>query len=601
LPKDTDIEADVVVVGFGAAGACAALEAASAGYSVLVLDRFGGGGATALSGGVVYAGGGTPQQRAAGVTDSPEAMFGYLRTEVGDVVPVATLRDFCAGSAAMLAWLEGHGVPFEGSLCPDKTSYPINRYYLYYSGSELSATDVAPPAPRGHRTRGRGTSGGLLYARLAAAVRGSGARVLTQTAAQRLVTGPDGGVTGVECLSLRGAPGWARLAHRGLHRWSVKPYLYAPKAGRVLHRPVGWLERRYARPLRLGAAHGVVLAAGGFAANRPMLRAHAPAARGGLPLATPGDDGTGIRLGAEAGGATAFLDRVSVWRFLSPPPALLTGVLVDQAGARVCDESRYGAAIGDAIVRRGGQAWLLVDRVTRAEARSQVRGSTLWFQRLQAWYLLTSGTVSAPTVAEVATRAGIDPDGLAATLAGYNAAARDPAARDPAGKPAELTRPQDQPPYSLIDCSVRPRLFYPAPVLTLGGLVVAPESGQVLRADGSAVDGLYAAGRTAAGLCSRSYVSGLSLADCVFSGRRAGRHAAMAPPNAVATEQPGRRLPRQALAPDDACVRCGAAYPRITVDDPVITEHPGNYRCQKSPRKPDPPRYPRTYAAKRTT
>ena len=57
-------------------------------------------------------------------------------------------------------------------------------------------------------------------------------------------------------------------------------------------------------------------------------------------------------------------------------------------------------------------------------------------------------------------------------------------------------------------------------MLTLGGLVVAPESGQVLRPDGSPVDGLYAAGRSAAGLCSRSYVSGLSLADCVFSGRR---------------------------------------------------------------------------------
>ena len=55
---------------------------------------------------------------------------------------------------------------------------------------------------------------------------------------------------------------------------------------------------------------------------------------------------------------------------------------------------------------------------------------------------------------------------------------------------------------------------------------MAPGSGQVLRPDGRPVDGLYAAGRTAAGLCSRSYVSGLSLADCVFSGRRAGHHAA---------------------------------------------------------------------------
>jgi 3-oxo-5alpha-steroid 4-dehydrogenase len=57
----------------------------------------------------------------------------------------------------------------------------------------------------------------------------------------------------------------------------------------------------------------------------------------------------------------------------------------------------------------------------------------------------------------------------------------------------------------------------------------------VRRAGGGPVDGLYAAGRTAAGLCSRSYVSGLSLADCVFSGRRAGRSVAAGP----AVSEPG--------------------------------------------------------------
>jgi 3-oxo-5alpha-steroid 4-dehydrogenase len=255
--------------------------------------------------------------------------------------------------------------------------------------------------------------------------------VLPQTTARELITDPDGRVTGVACLSLRGSPGWARLAHRELHRWSVKPYLYVPKAGRILHRPVAWLERRYARPLRVGAARCVVVAAGGFAANRPMMRAHAPAARGGLPLATPGDDGSGIGLGTGAGGATAFLDRVSIWRFLSPPPALLGGLLVDRDGDRVCDESRYGAALGDAIVRRGGRAWLLADRATLADARRQIRRSTLWFQRLQAWYLL-AGAVRAPTVAAVAARVGLDPDRLEATLAAYNAAAHDPALPDPA-------------------------------------------------------------------------------------------------------------------------------------------------------------------------
>jgi len=552
VPPAWDIQADVVVVGFGAAGACAALEAAAAGCDVVVLDRFAGGGATALSGGVIYAGGGTSHQLAAGVRDSPEAMFSYLSLEAGDAVSPATLREFCQGSPGMLAWLAHHGVPFEGSLCPDKTSYPTNRHYLYYSGSELSDASAAPPAPRGHRVRGRGTSGKLLFARLARAVTGSGARVLAQTTAYRLVTDSSGRVTGAECRTLRrwpggsaepggsagsadpSAPAWARATHRVLHRWSARPYLYAPKLGRVLHRPVAWLERRYGRPLLVGARRGVILAAGGFVANRQMMREHAPAGRGGLPLGTPGDDGSGIRLGVQAGGAAAFLDRVSVWRFLSPPPALLSGVLVDRAGRRVCDESRYGAAIGEAIVaRHQGRAWLLADRDTVARARRELRRSTLWFQRLQAVYLLTAGRVSAPTVAGVAARAGIDPAGLAATLAAYNAAAAA-GQPDPAGKRAGLVRTQDRPPFSLIDCSVRPRLAYPAPMLTLGGLVVAEQTGQVRRPDGTAVPGLYAAGRSAAGLCSRSYVSGLSLADCVFSGRRAGRHAAAAVPVASA-------------------------------------------------------------------
>jgi 3-oxo-5alpha-steroid 4-dehydrogenase len=534
-----DIEADVVVVGFGAAGACAALEAAAAGRSVVVLDRFEGGGATALSGGVVYAGGGTPQQRAAGVTDTAADMFGYLRTEVGDVVPPEVLRQFCDDSVTMLGWLESHGVPFEGSLCPDKTSYPTNRHYLYYSGSEMSARAFAHPAPRGHRTRGRGTSGGLLFARLAAAAKRAGIQVVTQTQAVRVILA-DGRAVGVECRSLRGAPWWARTAHRLLHRAARKPYLYVPKAGRLMHRPAGWLERRYGRPLLVRAARGVVISAGGFGASRELLRAHAPSARGGLPLATPGDDGSGLLLGTGAGGAAALLDRVSVWRFLSPPPALLRGILVDAGGKRICDESRYGAAIGDEIIRRGGRAWLLADQATIAAARQELRGSTLWFQWLQARYLLTFGRVTAGTVAGVAAKAGVDPDGLAATVAAYNAVASSAglsgaglsgagaASADPAGKPADLVAAQDQPPYSLIDFSIRPRLMYPAPVLTLGGLVVDHGTGQVLRADAAAIPGLYAAGRSAVGLCSRSYVSGLSLADCVFSGRRAGRHASAA-------------------------------------------------------------------------
>ena len=67
--------ADVIVVGFGGAGACAALEAAASGARVMLLEvASGSGGTTALAGGQIYIGGGTPIQQACGFEDSVEDM-----------------------------------------------------------------------------------------------------------------------------------------------------------------------------------------------------------------------------------------------------------------------------------------------------------------------------------------------------------------------------------------------------------------------------------------------------------------------------------------------------------------------------------------------
>jgi 3-oxo-5alpha-steroid 4-dehydrogenase len=522
----TDLVADVVIVGFGAAGACAAIEAADAGADVLVVDRFQGGGASAVSGGVVYAGGGTAQQRAAGVEDSVTSMYDYLRLETEDVVSEETLRRFCAGSTEMVTWLEGNGVPFEGSLCPYKTSYPNDDFYLYYSGSESAGRfrDVAKPAARGHRVKGPGTSGKLLFARLAAAVRRRGVRVLPQANARSLVTDDSGAVIGLRVSTLRDAPAWVRTSHRLLGHYSAKPGIYVPALRKVLHRRVVALERRYARDLEITARRGVVLCAGGFIANRELVREHAPAYRGGLALGTSADDGSGIRLGTEAGGVTADLHRITAWRFITPPSAFLGGLLVDVDGRRIIDESRYGAAIGEALItRHEGKGWLLIDAAIVREARRDARGQSQWFQWLQALYLLRRGRITADTIAELARRAGIDEEGLAATVGAYRGDGPDPA-----GKPPEFVRPLDTPPYSLVDVSIKPSLGFPCPMLTLGGLVVDENSGRVRGGGGEPIVGLYAAGRSAVGICSRSYVSGLSLADCVFSGRRAGLSSALA-------------------------------------------------------------------------
>jgi 3-oxo-5alpha-steroid 4-dehydrogenase len=101
------------------------------------------------------------------------------------------------------------------------------------------------------------------------------------------------------------------------------------------------------------------------------------------------------------------------------------------------------------------------------------------------------------------------------------------------GKPAEFVHPVEHGPYSLIAISIKRSLINPCPMFTLGGLIVDEETGAVKTPGGQPIDGLFAAGRTAIGICANSYVSGLSLADCVYSGRRAAEHAVRRPSSAA--------------------------------------------------------------------
>ena len=526
-----DESVDVVVVGYGMAGVSAALEARAAGAEVLALDRYDGGGSTAISGGIVYAGGGTAFQRAAGVEDTPENMLAYLRTVVGDAVSERTLRRFCDESPAMIDWLTGHGVEFGSEVSPYKTSYPRDEYLLYYSGSESAgeAAEVAIPAPRGHRARGRGNTGGDLFRPLVSAADWAGVRVARGTRVTGLVR-EGAAVVGVEALTLRGAPAAVRRRYSALAALAIMPGVYVPQLRTALLRRLERIERRHARPLRVRAEQGVILAGGGFFSNPEMVDRYAPAFAGGLPLGTPGDDGAVIRMGMSAGGRVDRMDEISAWRFISPPSAMLGALFVGRAGVRRLDESRYGADLGHALVTRdGGVGWLLVDADLMERARGQLKAQSQWFQRVQAATLMRVGTHTGATIAEVARSAGIDVAALEATVAEHNAAIAE-GRRDPMGKTDEFRAPVVTPPFRLLDVSVAqssslPMDTNPLPMISLGGLVVDEDTGEVLDEAGAPVVGLYAAGRSAVGICSNGYNSGLSLADCVFSGRRAGEHA----------------------------------------------------------------------------
>ncbi|MFO8101550.1 MAG: FAD-binding protein [Dehalococcoidia bacterium] len=525
-----DDQVDVIVVGLGGAGASAAVEAADNGSSVLVIERFSGGGATKASGGIVYAGGGTPYQKEAGFEDTPENMFNYLKNEVHDAVKDDTLRAFCEQSVENIGWLEIQGICFHSTCCPFKTSYPPEPYHLYYSGNEpfLPYNAHATPAPRGHRPKGKGLPGYVVFDSLRQAALNKGIRVKYRSKARHLITDKDGNVIGLEFSSL---PPYtiAFWLHR-FTTWLNYNLRYVcismPELNKLFDITYRLLELR-GRRRRVRAKKGVILATGGFVFNRSMVRDIAPRYLPGPPLGSLGDDGSGIKMGEEVGGTTAHMDRITAWRFLTPPESFVKGVLVDKHGKRICNEQLYGAQMGACMVEEHeGKAWLIIDsEVWKIIRQDTGWGKARWFQTMSALGNLYFNRKKAGSLEKLAAKLHIPPESLKATIDSYNEAAaigKD----DEMGKAAHHVQPIANPPFYAIDCSLGNRSF-PCATLTLGGLVVDEETAEVKRGDGSIIEGLYATGRTAAGIPSRGYVSGLAIAHCVFSGRQAGKHAAL--------------------------------------------------------------------------
>ncbi|WP_249673344.1 FAD-binding protein [Pseudomonas abieticivorans] len=536
-----DDHCDVLVIGWGAAGACAALEAQAQGADVLVADRFTGGGASAKSGGVVYAGGGTRQQRSAGFADTPQAMFSYLQHETQGVVSDATLQRFCQDSAANLEWLESHGAPYAHSMPPGgKTSYPGDGYFLYYSGNELvpSHRNESPPAPRGHRTVGKGQCGAVLYSHLKAACLRNGVRTQLQSAARRLVVDASGTVVGAELWCLPAGSAQARLHAKWAAR-AERLQNFAPRYSDTLRQRLYQLEHDFARPCRVRARRGVVLSTGGFIFNREMIREHAPTFRRNFKVGATGCDGSGVRLGLSVGAAADRLQRVSAWRFINPPLCWPKGIVVNTLGQRFVNEEVYGATLGQPLCEeQGGKAWLVLDARLRKQAIKQALfGGYWWFQSLPALVLMLWRVRKGQSLEQLAQVSGMQAEALRSAVQANNAAARGDAA-DAFGKSRESRQALDQGPYYACDISVGNPLF-PLGALTLGGLKVDERSGAVLDEHGQPIRGLYAAGRAAIGIPSHLYISGLSLADCVFSGRRAGRSlVAATAPSGLQTSEP---------------------------------------------------------------
>jgi 3-oxo-5alpha-steroid 4-dehydrogenase len=256
-----------------------------------------------------------------------------------------------------------------------------------------------------------------------------------------------------------------------------------------------------------------------------------------MPLGTIGDDGSGILIGQSVGAKTGLMGNVSDWRFVNPPQSFIRGILVDCNGQRICNEMLYGAQLAERIMEKAnGEAWLLIDSALASRAIREIGPRhAMWFQSAAALLYLFMARKKAPTLEKLARKLGIPHTALAETVDQYNSLSQGGTV-DPLGKPAQYLATLGKGPWYALDCRTAGAVRNPS--ITLGGLCVDENSGEVLSENGGTIKGLYAAGRSAVGIASHSYVSGLSIAGCIFSGRRAGRHAAMPTrPNCYATEE----------------------------------------------------------------
>ncbi len=532
---------DVVVVGSGGAALTAATMAHDGGAEVLILEKADMiGGTTAVSGGAAWLPGNHLMEKA-GISDSREDALAYLRRVTGGREPDPEMLEVYVDTAPeVLRYLEDH-TPLRTHICPlpdyywpwgvpgsrpmparsvEADPYPVGSELPGWStklvkrgtlmslgGATTLTEDLMPQTPellaelQRREAEDVRPKGAALIARLFRGLLERGVEVLLETPARSLVIGARGEVTGVR----------------------------AERDGR------SWL---------VGARKGVVLACGGFEWNPELVKAHI--GYDVKPLSPPNNVGDGLAMATQAGARLANLDSYWGTPAMFDPEITRDGemvpqfewgrgapssIVVNRKGLRFANEALpyndFPKAFGQYDPQsvefpNQGPGFLIFDATVRASQRilSMFPG-----QPDPDW------VACAGTIGELAERIGVDRVSLEATVDRYNDHARR--GEDPDFRRHEVglmapgrVAPIEQPPFYAVE-------IHPGALGTNGGPQI-DRDGQVRRSGGGVVEGLYAAGNTAANVFGWAYPSGGgTIGNGMVFGFRAGRHAAAQPSRTV--------------------------------------------------------------------
>jgi 3-oxosteroid 1-dehydrogenase len=538
---------DIVIAGSGAGGLAAAVTAKLSGLRPLLVEKTPLlGGSSVLSGGILWMPT-NPLLTREGIPDSREAALTYLSQFVEKDDPASTLarrEAFVDSVAPFVTMMERQGMQYER--CPGYADYYdhlpgghaksrslqaalFNANRLGSWKAKLRAPSLPLPVRTSEGARlmrvGITFEGKLMAAKVAA--RYAGAKLTGRT-----IYGSGGALQGrmLEIALRLGIDIWTEA---GLVDLDVRNGVV--EGVHLVHQ---------GRQKTVAAPRGVIITAGGFARNLSMRRQHmrAPVSTD-WTKANPGDTGEAIEAMARAGAALGWMHEawwvmtfVAGGETFQIVPELIKphGILVATDGRRFVNEARSYMEVGRACYARNGKsaaipAWLVMDSRHR---KRYLFGFQPPGKIPDKW--VSEGAVRKDdTIEGLARQCGIDPIGLAETIARFNGFCES-------GIDADFQRgdnayarywsdPTCRPNGSLGTIAEAP--FWAAPLVpgdvgTCGG-AITDEHARVLREDGSVIEGLYAAGNCAAPLAGPHYVgAGLSVGASSVFGYRAALHAA---------------------------------------------------------------------------